>query len=238
MKKFLTVLTSLGPLACVAIVFATTSVGWMSIRLLGLGGTGGQTGGASADIVAIVKKLSFKPLFIYDSGVLVAKPPKECLEGDLNGATPDDIEKQLEERATLELEYKATSGYTVDFKQVHDVNFEEIDGRTILHMTLPQPKMDYVHWTNEGDPAKWDQRHGNDKDWLEFLNKTHNRQLFVSSAVRRAYENETYRDMARKQTEKILRVLFGHLVRSPENDIIIEWNETETQNVSTEATAI
>lgn len=234
MKKLLAVLRALGPLACIAIVLAMTSVGWMSMRLFGLGGNGRKTGGASADIVAIVQKLSFKPLFIFDSGVLVARPPKEFLKGDIDEATSEDIEEQLKERATLELEYKATSGYTVDFKQISNVGFEEMDGRTILRMTLPQPKMDYVHWTNEGDSTKWDQKHGDNKDWVEFLDRTHNRQLFVSAAVRRNYDNDTYRDMARKQTEKILRVLFGSLVVSPEKDIFIEWK----QNVSTDSSRI
>ncbi len=85
--------------------------------------------------------------------------------------------------------------------------------------------MDYVHWTNEGDSDKWDQKHGDDKDWLEFLNRTHNRQLFVSAAVRRNYDTEEYRDMARKQTEKTLRILFGSLVSAPEKDIVIDWDD-------------
>ena len=216
-------LASFGPLACVAVAFSILSTGWMSIRLFGLNRFGKPLRGASADIVAVVSKLNFKPLFIFDSGVLVARPPVDSLSGKLEGVPDDKIEDKLRKAATLELEYKATGEYSIDFKKVRHVAFSEKDGRNTLHMKLPQPRLNAIRWTNEGDPDKWDFLDGDDKEWGKFLNQIHNRELFVEAAVRRNYDNEEYRAMAREKAEKILRVLFGAKVTSPENDIVIEW---------------
>lgn len=224
LKQLLTWLSALGLLACVAVVFSTLAVGWTSFRIIDFVIKELQPEeGSSAEIVKIVKELKYKPLLIFDSGVLVARPPREYLIGNLDGVPTCDIETLLKSKATLELQYKAKSEYSVDFTKAHDVFYGRKKGRIVLIMELPQPIMEHVRWLNEADSTKWDQIDGSDKRWRKFLNQTYNRQLFVSAAVRQNYDNEKYRDMARKQTEKFIRILFGSLVSSPEKDIIIHW---------------
>lgn len=223
MKKIIQIATSLGPVACVAIVLGATSFGWLSFRLLGWGKGSTPTGGASAEIVEVIKKLTFKPLYVFDQGVLIARPPAKYLSGATDKASPEEVENWLRDQATLELEYRATSSFSVDFKDIDSLAYSEMSGRSVLSMTLPQPKMVLVDWTNEADTKKWDVKDGRDKKWLEFLNKTHNRELFVEAAVRRHFDNEEYRSRAREKTEKFVRSIFAVCVDDPQKDIVVNW---------------
>lgn len=225
MKRIVQIATSLGPIACVAIVLGTTSFSWLSFRLLGIGKGSKPRGGASAEIVEVIKKLTFKPLQVFDQGVLVARPSAKYYSGATDKLSAEQTENWLREQATLELEYKATSSFSVDFKSAASIDYAETEGRWILSMTLPQPKMLLVQWTNEEDPKKWDIKDGKNKDWVAFLNKTHNRELFVEAAVRRHFDTEQYRMMAREKTEKFIRTLFGACVENPQKDIVVNWKD-------------
>lgn len=215
--------SSLGPSACIAIVLGTTSLGWLSMRLTGFSLVNGKSGGSCADIVHIAKTLKFKPLYVYDAGILVAKPPANFIEGNLEGVSKSDIDRYLDEQARLELQYKAVAAFEVDFEKITNVSLVESEGRRVLSLTLPQPALGGVRWTNEGADDKWDRHSGENGKWIEYLENNNNRKLFVSAAVRRTYDTEEYRKRARESTANIIKTVFGSFVTDPSTDINITW---------------